>query len=83
MIIRDTKRPPRPPISGQTGDRFRLSAFFVQQPALFLRRPVLCHWRSATVSKVYADPIGYAGLALNGDPEKYLKTVTEYKPLDS
>ena len=24
----------------------------------------------------------YADLVLNGDPETYLKTVTEYKPLD-
>ncbi len=32
---------------------------------------------------VYNDPIGYADLILNGDPETYLKTVTEYKPLDS
>lgn len=28
------------------------------------------------------DPIGYADLVLNGDPITYLKTVTEYKPLD-
>ena len=27
-------------------------------------------------------PIGYADLVLNGNPEIYLKTVTEYKPLD-
>ena len=32
---------------------------------------------------IYNDPIGYADLILNGDPENYLKTVTEYKPLDS
>ena len=32
---------------------------------------------------IYNDPVGYAGLILNGDPETYLKTVTEYKPLDS
>ena len=32
---------------------------------------------------IYNDPIGYAALILNGDPETYLKTVTEYKPLDS
>ena len=32
---------------------------------------------------IYNDPIGYANLILNGDPETYLKTVTEYKPLDS
>ena len=32
---------------------------------------------------IYNDPIGYADLVLNGDPETYLKTVTEYKALDS
>ena len=31
---------------------------------------------------IYNDPIGYADLILNGDPQMYLKTVTEYKPLD-
>ena len=31
---------------------------------------------------IYNDPIGYANLILNGDPETYLKTVTEYKHLD-
>ena len=31
---------------------------------------------------IYNDPIGYADLILNGDPETYLKTATEYKPLD-
>jgi hypothetical protein len=30
---------------------------------------------------IYNDPIGYADLVLNGDPEVYLKTVTEYKLL--
>ena len=25
---------------------------------------------------IYTDPLGYADLILNGDPEKYLKTVT-------
>ena len=25
---------------------------------------------------VYNDPLGYADLILNGDPEKYLKTIT-------
>ena len=28
---------------------------------------------------IYNDPIGYADLFLNGDPELYLKAVTEYK----
>ena len=32
---------------------------------------------------IYNDPVGYADLILNGDPETYLKTVTEYKSLDS
>ena len=32
---------------------------------------------------IYNDPVAYAELVLNGDPEMYLKTVTEYKPLDS
>ena len=31
---------------------------------------------------VYNDPVAYVDLVLNGDPETYLKTVTEYKPLD-
>jgi len=31
---------------------------------------------------IFNDPIAYAELILNGDPETYLKTVTEYKPLD-
>ena len=31
---------------------------------------------------IYNDPVAYAELILNGDPEAYLKTVTEYKPLD-
>ena len=32
---------------------------------------------------IYNDPIAYADLVLNGDPETYLKTVTEYKSLDN
>ena len=32
---------------------------------------------------IYNDPIGYVDLILNGDPETYLKIVTEYKSLDS
>ena len=31
---------------------------------------------------IYNYPIAFAELILNGDPETYLKTVTEYKPLD-
>lgn len=32
---------------------------------------------------IYNDPVAYAELILNGDPETYLKTITEYKSLDS
>ena len=32
---------------------------------------------------IYNAPLEYADLILNGDPENYLKTATEYKPLDS
>ena len=31
---------------------------------------------------IYNDPAAYADLILNGDPETYLKTVTEYNPLN-
>lgn len=31
---------------------------------------------------IYNAPLEYAELILNGDPEQYLKVVTEYKPLD-
>ena len=27
---------------------------------------------------IYKDPLGYADLILNGDPEEYLKTVVDY-----
>lgn len=32
---------------------------------------------------IYNAPLEYANLILNGDPEAYLKAVTEYRPLDS
>ncbi len=31
---------------------------------------------------LYNDPAAYADLILNGDPEAYLKAVTEYKSID-
>ena len=31
---------------------------------------------------IYNNPPAYADLILNGDPEEYLRSVTEYKPLD-
>ena len=41
------------------------------------------HQRSELDWLIYNDPLAYAELILNGDPETYLKSVTEYKPLDS
>ena len=38
--------------------------------------------RSELVYLIYNDPIAYADLILNGDPEVYLRNVTEYNPLD-
>ena len=38
--------------------------------------------RSELDCLIYNDPAAYADLILNGDPETYLKTVTEYKPPD-
>ena len=32
---------------------------------------------------IYNDPVAYAELILSGDPEKYLKIMTEYKPFES
>ena len=32
---------------------------------------------------IYNAPLEYADLILNGEPETYLKTVTEYKSLDN
>ncbi len=32
---------------------------------------------------IYNDPLAYVELILSGDPEIYLKTVTEYKALNS
>lgn len=31
---------------------------------------------------IYNNPVAYADLILNGDPEAYLKAVTQYKPFD-
>lgn len=32
---------------------------------------------------IYNDPLAYADLMLNGDPETYLKAVTEYTPYEN
>lgn len=39
--------------------------------------------RSDLDDLIYNNPVAYADLILNGDPELYLKTVPEYKPMDS
>ena len=39
--------------------------------------------RSELDCLIYNAPLEYADLILNGDPETYLKTVTEYNFLDS
>jgi len=31
---------------------------------------------------IYNDPLGYVDLIFNGDLKEYLKTVTQYNPLD-
>ena len=38
--------------------------------------------RSELDRLIYADPVGYADLILNGDPAAYLREVTEYKRMD-
>ena len=32
---------------------------------------------------IYNDPVAYADLVFNGDLESYLRTVTDYKPMDN
>jgi len=32
---------------------------------------------------IYNAPLEYAELILNGDPERYLKNITEYKPYEN
>ena len=32
---------------------------------------------------IYNDPLAYVDLILNGDPEAYLKNVTDYRPMES
>ena len=39
--------------------------------------------RSELDCLIYNAPLEYAELILNGDPERYLKTVTEYKPYEN
>nr|WP_325194269.1 DUF6061 family protein [uncultured Oscillibacter sp.] len=40
------------------------------------------HQQSELDYLIYNDPAAYANLILCGNPKAYLKTVTEYKPLD-
>ena len=45
-------------------------------------KKIYMYERSELDYLIYNAPLEYADLILNGDPEAYLKTVTEYKPLD-
>lgn len=38
--------------------------------------------RSELYYLIYNDPLEYVDLILNGDPETYLKTITQYRSLD-
>lgn len=38
--------------------------------------------RSVLDYLIYNDPVSYADLILNGDPETYLKNITDCSPLD-
>ena len=40
------------------------------------------HQRSELDYLIYNDPLSYAELIMDGDPEQYLKAVTRYEPLD-
>jgi len=42
-----------------------------------------CFQRSELDYLIYNDPLAYADLILNGDPEAYLNAVTEYKPYEN
>ena len=39
--------------------------------------------RSELDYRIYNDPLAYADLILNGNPEAYLNAVTEYKPYEN
>ena len=41
-----------------------------------------CFQRSERDRLIYNDPLSYTELILNGDPEEYLRTVTETPQLD-
>ena len=67
-----------------------VSSFFILVPILI---SIYCpavedevaenmHQHSELDWLIYNDPAAYADLILNGDPEMYLKSVTEYNPLD-
>ena len=40
------------------------------------------HQRSELDCLIYNDPLSYAELILDRDPERYLKAVTRYEPLN-
>lgn len=40
------------------------------------------HEKSELDYLIYNDPLSYSDLILNGDVDKYLRRVTDYRPLD-
>ena len=55
---------------------------FIYTPAVEDAYAKNMYQRSELDWLIYNNPAGYAELILNGDPEAYLKAVTEYKLLD-
>ncbi len=44
---------------------------------------VATEWQQKSKESTFITPLEYADLILNGDPVKYLKTVTVYKPFEN
>ena len=65
------------------GTSLRMGAFAPSTPSPWrMKSPAICTSGLNWITSIYNDPLAYADLILNGDPEVYLKTVTEYKPLE-
>lgn len=69
-------------------ERRRAASELAKQSMEIMAPPWKTRWRTIYQRSelnwlIYNAPLEYAELILNGDPEKYLKAATEYKPLDS
>ena len=58
------------------------SMIFINYPAIENEVADNMYQRSELDYLIYNDSLAYADLVLNGDPEAYIKAVTEYKSLD-